>query len=127
LLTSTFPAEIISNRIGLAATGSVPIGNGRHGVGAGLLTTTSTLRIGSAVGSSTVQSRNTIGFNGGAGVAVFDGAGGAVICENTYLSNVGLAIDLGADRFSNNDAGDADTGPNRRMNCPESQFGVRRH
>jgi CSLREA domain-containing protein len=119
LMTGTFPAEITANRVGLAATGSAPIGNGRHGVAVGMLTTTSTLQIGSPVAGVTPENRNTIGFNGGAGVAVFDGAGGIVMRENTYLSNVGAAIDLGADGPSPNDSGDADNGPNRRMNFPE--------
>jgi CSLREA domain-containing protein len=117
LLAGRFPSEIVGNRIGVSINGTA-LGNGRHGVGVGLLTTTASLQIGTRSSSQFPEDRNIIGFNSGAGVAVFDGAGGVLVRQNTYNSNTGLPIDLGADGPTANDAGDADTGPNRRMNFP---------
>lgn len=110
--------RIAANRIGLAATGVAPLGNGRHGVFANLLAAAEGITLGSAPNSSFPEDRNTIGFNGGAGVHVPDGAGGVLIRENTFRDNVGLPIDIGNEGPTPNDAGDADTGGNRRLNAP---------
>lgn len=111
-------ALIVGNRIGTTASGAAALGNGRHGVFAGLLAVSDSIMIGSPAGSSFPENRNTIGFNGDAGVAVPSGAGGVLVRENTFRSNTGLPIDLGADGPTPNDAGDADTGANRLLNAP---------
>lgn len=109
---------ITGNRIGTAANGTTALGNARHGIFAGMLASTDSLVIGSQIGSSAVQDRNTLGFNGGAGVRVPEGAGGVLVRENTFRANLGLPIDIGNDGPTPNDAGDADTGGNRRLNSP---------
>lgn len=116
--TLTGFGRIAANRIGLAATGTGALGNGRHGVFANLLAAAEGITLGSGPNSTFPEDRNTIGFNGGAGVHVPDGAGGVLIRENTFRGNTGLPIDIGDEGATPNDAGDADTGGNRRLNAP---------
>jgi hypothetical protein len=110
--------QMHANRIGTAANGTAALGNGRHGIFADMLAVNDAITIGLPPSSSFAPDRNTIGFNGDAGVAVPAGAGGVLVRENTYRSNVGLPIDLGADGATPNDTGDADTGANRLLNAP---------
>lgn len=62
---------------------------------------------------------NTIFGNGCHGVLV-DGnaATGNLISDNSIYGNIGIAINLGLDWVTPNDAGDADTGPNGLQNFP---------
>lgn len=110
-------SAVRANRIGMAVNGSA-LGNARHGVFAGLLAA-DMLDIGSPLDSNFDEDRNDVRNNGGAGVVVPDGAGGAVIRLNRFAGNTGLPIDLGNDGPTPNDPGDADTGGNRRINTPE--------
>lgn len=57
-----------------------------------------------------------IAHNGGAGVRIADGAIADV--GGPIYANVGLGIDIGTSGPDTNDAGDADAGPNERLNFP---------
>jgi CSLREA domain-containing protein len=114
----TGSVAIEANRIGTNAAGNAPLSNGRHGIATQLASSPTSLRIGSGLSTSFPESRNTLGFNLGAGIAVLDAGSGATMRENTYRANFGLPIDLGGDGADANDAGDADSGPNRRLNSP---------
>jgi CSLREA domain-containing protein len=100
------------NLIGTDRSGTKDLGNSATGVD-----------ISSA--SETNVERNTIAFNGSAGVVVeFDGGANA-IHNNSIFSNGGLGIDLRPGSASGpvvgktpNDLGDADTGPNGLQNFP---------
>ena len=97
-----------ANRIGTAADGASPLGNGADGVYVAGDNNT----IGGAPANS-----NTIAFNGGAGVRLPAGAGiGNMIRYNSMFSNVGLGIDLGAEGVTINDDMDPDVGPNSLQN-----------
>lgn len=111
-------ASITGNRIGIARNGTA-LGNGRHGIGVGLRAGVDSLRIGTPMNSNFPEDENLIGHNGGAGVAVFAGASGVLIRQNTFIANAGLPIDLGADGTTPNDPGDADTGANSLLNTPD--------
>ena len=103
-------AVIQGNYIGTDVTGTLPLGNGNHGI---LATATGT-QIGD---SATVGSGNVIAFNAHNGVAV-TGDVGNPISRNSIFSNGGLGIDLGNNGVTPNDAGDPDTGPNNLQNYP---------
>jgi hypothetical protein len=91
--------------IGSGATGTAAgPGNAGHGV---LIT-----------GSHNFVGTSTIAFNGGDGVAVAPAATSNEMSRNSYFSNGGLAIDLGDDGPTPNDAGDADGGANGLQNYP---------
>jgi hypothetical protein len=87
-----------------AAGAAAGPGNAGHGV---LIT-----------GSNNLITNSVIAFNGGDGVAVAPAAVGNVLAPSQYFSNGGLAIDLGDDGPTANDAGDADDGANRGQNAP---------
>jgi uncharacterized repeat protein (TIGR01451 family) len=112
LLSSPGAGTVVrGNWIGLKADGTTPLGNAGSGV-----------RIVSASGELTIGGTippegNVIAFNGNGGVVVESGTG-ATIRTNSIHSNAGMGIDLGADGPTPNDVGDADGGPNGRMNAP---------
>ncbi len=60
---------------------------------------------------------NTIAFSNQAGVAIKAGWG-ALFQRNSIHHNKGMAIDLGYDGPTPNDAGDVDLGPHRKQNFP---------
>jgi CSLREA domain-containing protein len=100
------------NFIGTDATGAAGLGNSQYGV---VLYAGAT---GNTVGGSAAGG-NTVAFNAQAGVAVLDAATtGNAIRANAIFANGGLGIDLGGDGVTLNDAGDADTGPNKLQNFP---------
>jgi hypothetical protein len=114
---------IVSNGgagIGLESSGNIVAGN-HIGIGFGEV-----LGNGNA-GISISGSNNLIGGpssewnliynNGSHGILVSSGTGNH-IRENMFGDNGGLAIDLGGDGVTANDAGDADTGPNNLQNFP---------
>ena len=108
---------IQGNRIGTDATGTQPVGNGRHGV--------SVSNAGNIVGGTIAGAANIIAFNGLAGVSVGDATTGVSngqinirISGNSIFRNTGLGIDLSDNGLTPNDAGDADVGPNNLQNYP---------
>ncbi|HEY2772841.1 MAG TPA: hypothetical protein VGK20_02185 [Candidatus Binatia bacterium] len=103
--TGTF---ISGNLIGTDASGTAAIANDGAGIDEN--------GNGATIGLRTAEARNTIRFNGGAGIAV-SGAG-ATIAGNSIGDNAGLGIDLGDDGVTPNDAGDADSGANGLQNFP---------
>jgi hypothetical protein len=91
--------------IGTDATGEAAgPGNGSHGV--------------VVTGDFNFVTENVIAFNAGNGINVDAGAVGNTLAPNSVFSNTGMAIDLGGDGATPNDAGDADDGANRRQNFP---------
>ena len=103
------PGNVIQgNRIGTAADGVTPLGNGGNGI---------------LVGTNIAILGNSIAFSGSAGVMAVAGTGNAVL-GNSLFANVGLGIAFGA-FFVANDQGDADAGVNNLENFPEiSAVGV---
>lgn len=114
--------RVESNKIGTAANGVTPLGNGKEGIDIG------------AASVNTIY-RNTIAFNGATGVAVSNEttpagdalfvASGNTISENAIYANKKLGIDLVklvGTTFTYgptlNDAMDADLGPNEMQNTP---------
>jgi parallel beta-helix repeat protein len=65
-----------------------------------------------------IYAENAIRHNRMAGIALVGAAVGNAIYGNSVDSNGGLGIDLGFNGVTPNDAGDADTGPNRLQNFP---------
>jgi hypothetical protein len=102
-------AVIQGNFIGTDLTGTLPLGNGNHGVLA-----TATAQIGDP---ATPGSGNVIAFNIRNGITV-TGDVGNPISRNSIFANGGLGIDLGNNGVTPNDAGDGDTGPNNMQNFP---------
>lgn len=74
------------------------------------------------VGGTTKPEANRIAFNTGNGILIgtspTDGDAKNTIERNSIFSNGGLAIDLGNNGVTSNDANDADTGPNLLQNYP---------
>jgi CSLREA domain-containing protein len=105
--------QVLGNRIGTDATGTMNLGNtsisGTWGVRSDGINNT--------VGGSAAGSGNVIAYNGGAGVIV-DGSENPVLA-NSIFANTGLGIDLGDDGVTPNDTGDADSGANDLQNFPE--------
>ncbi|HNB64921.1 MAG TPA: DUF4347 domain-containing protein, partial [Rhodocyclaceae bacterium] len=98
------------NYIGTNAAGSAGVGNA---VGVHVFNGAT----GNTVGGTAAGAGNLIAYNSGIGVSVTDSTTtGNVILSNSFTSNDGLAIDLGADGVTLNDVGDADTGPNNLTN-----------
>jgi parallel beta-helix repeat protein len=105
--------QIIANHIGVSRDGVV-LPNG----GPGIL-----LRGGASdnlIGGLEDGLANTIAFHDRAGVEVVgDATRRNTIRGNLFFETAGLAIDLGGDGVTVNDAGDLDTGPNQFQNFPE--------
>ena len=78
---------------------------------------------GIVIGGTAPEAGNVIAFNGGLGVYVRAGTGNAIL-GNSIFANGDLGIDLGVtannanDGVTPNDPGDADAGPNDRLNFP---------
>ena len=111
----------------LSATGTIIRGNyiGTNADGSGALANTAagiTLRNSASsavIGGTAGGAGNLIAFNGGDGVWIQSGAGsGTSVLANTIHSNTELAVDLGADGVTANDANDVDTGANGLQNFP---------
>jgi CSLREA domain-containing protein len=100
---------IRGNRIGVAANGTSPLGNGAFGIQ--MSTSNNT------IGGLTAAEGNVIANNGSAGLVMTDGSGNNIIA-NRFYANGSLGINLGNDLVTENDAGDTDTGPNNRQNFP---------
>ena len=102
---------LTQNLIGTTKDGSTALGNGTG------------VRVGSDAIDNTIGGTagdgNTIAFNTGNGVQV-EGTGtlGVKILGNTIVGNGALAIDLGNDGTTANDATDSDIGPNDFINFP---------
>lgn len=103
---------ISANFIGtIPPDGNADLGNGGDGV-----------RIINGATDSDVVS-NEISFNGGKGINIYRQFVGALplrnkLRANRLIHNAGLAIDLGNNGPTTNDAGDSDTGPNAFQNYP---------
>ena len=107
-LSGAGTANIQHNLIGLNAAGQTDLGNGATGI---------------FIESQTADVRiadNTIHHNAHDGVAVTSDTTGVIgIAQNSFDNNGQQGIDLGADSFTVNDPGDADSGPNGLLNYPE--------
>ncbi len=103
------------NFIGTDLEGTRNLAN--SGSGVRLLNTS-----GATLGGSAPGGGNLVAFNGDRGIAISTSGGGAAvnnrISGNRILTHPTLAIDLGADGRTANDAGDADDGPNHLQNFP---------
>jgi len=106
-----------NNLIGVAADGVTAMGN-RYGVYAGGNTIDTVL--------GTQGEGNVIAWNGpcdpvsSCGVTVGSGSNNKLeIRHNSIHNNDNMGIDLGADGWTPNDAGDFDAGPNRLQNFPD--------
>ncbi len=102
---------VLGNRVGLAADGLSPLGNGGHGVQFTLNARTNT------IGGPGAGEANRIAFNAGDGVFVNAGTNNS-IRANAIYSNTGLGLDLGVNGVTANDLGDGDGGANQLQNFP---------
>ena len=105
---SSNPRVVLGNLFGSDKNGSV-----NRGIATAIAVqgNTQNLDIGS------VDAPNRFRFNGRA-IAVTGSAREIRFGDNLYADSSVLAIDLGADGVTPNDPGDADSGPNGRMNFP---------
>ena len=65
-----------------------------------------------------IGQRNRVRDNGGTGIAISGDSTGVNVSAQEIHRNGGLAIDLGDDGHTPNDAGDGDSGPNTLLNYP---------
>ncbi len=108
---ATTGTVVQGNLIGTAANGTSALGNAGHGILIGNGGTANGTRIGGTLAGQ----GNTIAFNALDGIYVAASTSVTVL-GNQVFGNGGLAIDLGPDGVTANDAGDADTGPNNLQN-----------
>ncbi len=101
--------SIGQNHIGTDYSGSVPLGNGLHGI-----------NINNSPGNNGLQN-HVIAYNGGDGISI-SGSNpaptGNVVAATSIFGNGGLGIDLGNNGITLNDVGDGDSGANMRQNFP---------
>lgn len=102
--------QVIGNFIGLNAAGTVALANSTEGV---LLEDTD----GATIGGTVAGQGNRIAFNGQRGLPSISTAK-TTVSWSSIFSNGQLAIDLGLDGVSDDDAGDADSGANDKQNKP---------
>ena len=109
---ATTANAIVGNNIGTDASGSLPRGNGGHGI--------SIFNAADAtiIGGAGVDAGNTIAHNGAVGVRLAPNAGTTAMLGNSIVANTGLGIDLSDDGVTANDGGDGDSGPNDLLNFP---------
>lgn len=62
---------------------------------------------------------NEVAYNGNNGIFVFGDTTTTTMTANTQYGNNGIAIDIDGGGLDNNDPGDNDLGPNKRMNHPQ--------
>lgn len=110
-ISGTNGHKITRNFIGTDITGTQPLGNGADGI-----------KIAEGAKYNIIgapDSGNIIAYNGGNGITVLTAAdyGNRISC-NRIFGNALLGIDLYPQGVSDNDAGDADSGPNQLMNFP---------
>lgn len=115
---------ILNNEIGVDAAGTIDLGNLLNGVSIVDSRTTT-------VGGLGADEANRIANSGsgcptppvgcGAGVSIRgDSSSGNRVSGNSIHTNVGLGIDIGADKEDENDSpADADVGANGKLNTPE--------
>ena len=99
--------------------GGENVAEGAEGLGNGLgITFENAGTSGNRVGGTAEGAGNVIAFNTAAGVHFSDAGAGNTILGNSIHSNGGLGIDFFGDGPTENDAGDADAGPNGLQNFP---------
>jgi len=117
-IISNIAATVQGNYIGTASDGRSPLGNR----GESMTEATAAVELASDTIGNTVggpgDAANVIAFNEHKGVSVYNPNTVAYVTRNRIHSNGGLAIDLGDDGRTPNDADDADPGPNRLLNFP---------
>jgi len=104
---------IQGNYIGVDITRTIALPNGGVAIS---ITGSNTL-----IGGTTEGAGNIIAYNNGAGVRISGSFGSNVrnlIRRNSFFMNSGLAIDLGVNGVTPNDACDGDTGANNLQNYP---------
>lgn len=102
---------VYSNKIGVAADGSSPLGNGGGGI---VISKASKYNLIGGAGKG-----NFVAFNDTVGIAIIDtNTLYNTLSENVVHSNAMMDIDLFPYGVNTNDAGDADLGSNERMNYP---------
>ncbi|GMU44728.1 MAG: CSLREA domain-containing protein [Xanthomonadales bacterium PRO6] len=105
---SSIRREVLGNLFGSDKSGGL-----NRAIGTAVSVVDDSVRV--FIGSA--DAPNRFRFNGRA-IAVTDGAREVQFGDNLYADSSVLAIDLGADGVTPNDPGDADSGPNGRMNFP---------
>jgi parallel beta-helix repeat protein len=110
VLQSSSGTTILANKIGTAANGIAPLGNGYDGIS--FLTADAF----GSVGDGTAANGNLIFANQHHGVHI--ASTGVSVLGNSIFSNVGLGIDLTGGIVPSNDTCDADAGPNGLQNFP---------
>jgi hypothetical protein len=122
-LSATSSIIIQGNFIGVDATGTLPIPNGKHGIYVGCMTHDTQIG-GTAPGAGNLIADNGVPPLLGLGVFLDNTAGtGNAIRANLIYDNEGLGIGnggigLGINTVLPNDPGDGDTGPNNKQNFP---------
>lgn len=112
-LVDSLGESIMGNIIGRSADNEVPMTNFFAPI---RLTRSQRVNIGGVNGFV-----NTIGYSA-TGVVVEDGSQSNRLDRNLYIGQSGLAIDLGGDGVTANDANDADTGSNGLQNYPNVEM-----